>query len=104
MDAAASTSGNAGALIRRHIAVDTHLSVPIPPRRPAWRPWAGQRIACQIAHASSDQPTLFHRRLDEGTEQGMRIERARFEFGVILHADEPRVVGEFHGLGQYAVG
>ena len=34
----------------------------------------------------------------------MRLERARFQFGVKLHADEPGVIGEFDGFRQQPVG
>ena len=33
----------------------------------------------------------------------MRIERARFQFGVVLHADEPGMIRNLHRLRQQAV-
>ena len=43
--------------------------------------------------ATPPQP-MFHRRADEAGEQRMRPGRLRFELGMILHADEPRMVGQ----------
>ena len=33
----------------------------------------------------------------------MRLERAAFQFGMILNADKPRMVGQLDGLGQDTV-
>jgi hypothetical protein len=41
---------------------------------------------------------------DEAGEQRVRLERARFQLGVELHADEPGMVGDFDDLRQHAVG
>ena len=58
------------------------------------------------AHAQrpSHQPALRFRRRDEARKQRMRPKRARLEFGVELHADEPGVISELDRLGQKAVG
>src|SRR5271166_7013037 len=58
------------------------------------------------AHAQrpSHQPALSFRRRDEARKQGMRLEWARLEFRVELHADEPGVTSELDRLGQKAVG
>ena len=37
-------------------------------------------------------------------EQRVRLERARFQLGMELHADEPGMVGAFDDLRQQAVG
>jgi methyl-accepting chemotaxis protein len=50
-----------------------------------------------------NQPALFHRRLDETGEQRMRVERPAFQFRVVLHADEPRMIRIFDRLRQHAV-
>src|SRR5207245_9974727 len=38
------------------------------------------------------QPALFDSRLDEGGKERVRLERARFQLRMELHADEPRMV------------
>jgi len=49
------------------------------------------------------QPGLHQSGLNEGREQWMRFERARFQFGMELHSDEPGVVLVFDDLRQHAV-
>ena len=51
----------------------------------------------------SDQPALRLRRGDEARKERMRIEGAALQFGMILHADEPGMIGDFDGLGKRAV-
>src|ERR1700722_6519489 len=51
-----------------------------------------------------DQPALLDRGFDEARKQRVRIEGFGFQLGVILHADEPRMVGDLDDLGQHAVG
>jgi len=50
------------------------------------------------------QSPLRQCRLDERGEQRMRLERPRFQLGMELHADEPRMVFVFDDLRQDAVG
>src|SRR5579875_433776 len=52
----------------------------------------------------SDKARLLHRRLDEPGEERVRREGLRFQLGMVLHADEPGVVGILDRLGQHAVG
>src|SRR5579872_3095258 len=40
------------------------------------------------------QPRLFERGPDERFEQRVRLERARFQLGMELDADEPRMLGD----------
>jgi hypothetical protein len=53
-------------------------------------------------------PPVYTSRLcstgDERRKQRMRLERARFQFGMELHADEPGMVLIFDDLRQHAVG
>lgn len=56
-----------------------------------------------VADPRSDQPLDFLRGADEVTEQGMRREGLRFEFGMELDADEPRVIRDLDDLGKTAV-
>src|SRR6266496_2806672 len=62
--------------------------------------WSKPRTAAGKLH----QPALLHRRLDEGGEQRVRLERPGFQLGVELHADEPGMVLVFDDLRQHAVG
>src|SRR5579862_3222523 len=50
------------------------------------------------------QPRLVDGGLDERGEERVRLERARFQLGVKLHADEPRMLRDLDDLGQEAVG
>ena len=50
------------------------------------------------------QPALHHRGLNERGEQRMRLERARFQFGMELHPDEPGMILIFDDFRQHAVG
>src|SRR2546430_17294165 len=52
----------------------------------------------------SHQPTLLHRRLDEGGKQRMWRKWPRLQLRMELHADEPGVVLVFDHFGQEAVG
>src|SRR5579875_2232342 len=52
----------------------------------------------------SDKARLPHRRTHETREQRVRRERFRFQFGMELHADEPRMLRIFDDLRQNAVG
>src|SRR5205085_1905385 len=52
----------------------------------------------------SDEPRLLLGGRDEALEERVRIEGARFELGVELHADEPGMVAVFDRLGQDGVG
>src|SRR3989344_5532835 len=52
----------------------------------------------------SDQPALRDRGLDEAGEERMRIEWLALELGMVLHPDEPAVIGPLDDLGQDAVG
>src|SRR5207237_8109902 len=49
------------------------------------------------------QTTLVHRGSDEGREEGMGRQRSRFQLGVKLYADEPRVIRNLHDLRQSPV-
>lgn len=53
---------------------------------------------------SLHQPLLLDRRLDKGHEQRVRIKRLGFQFGVVLHADKPRVVVSLGNFRQGPVG
>src|SRR6186713_3184000 len=44
------------------------------------------------AAARSNQPALLHRRSNEARKQRVRLEGARLEFGMELHADEPGMI------------
>jgi len=46
------------------------------------------------------QPTLLHRSLEERGKQRVRREGRRFELGVILHADELRMIFVLDDLRQ----
>src|SRR5207248_7797606 len=69
----------------------------------------GQRRADR-SHTSPEyswrlhQPALLDRRLDEGGEQRVRLERAGFQLRVELHPDEPRMILVLDDLRQDAVG
>ena len=51
-----------------------------------------------------NQPALLDRRADEACKQRVRLERARFQFGMILDADEPGMVRALDDLGKQPVG
>lgn len=55
------------------------------------------------ATARLDQPRAFLCHADEIGEQGGRIKRFGPQFGMALHADEPRMIGIFDHLGQPAI-
>src|SRR5919106_1746425 len=46
----------------------------------------------------SDESGLVERGLHKGREQGVRRERARFQLGMELHADEPGMSGQLDDL------
>ncbi len=50
------------------------------------------------------QPALVYGGADERRKQRMRLERARFQLGMKLHADEPGMILVFDDLRQNAVG
>src|SRR5579871_3627933 len=52
---------------------------------------------------NSDKPRLLQRGVDEGSKQWMRLEGTRLQLGMVLHADEPRMISEFDRFGQQAV-
>src|SRR5690606_22829763 len=52
---------------------------------------------------TSHQPALLDGGGNEACKQRMRIERARFQFRMILHADEPGMVRVFNRLWQQTV-
>ena len=64
-----------------------------------------RRVAVNAAPAPGrlHQPALLDRRLDERGEQRVRRERPGFQLGMVLHADEPRMVGALAELRQHAV-
>src|SRR5216684_2611984 len=49
------------------------------------------------------EPALVERGFDEAGEQRVRLERLRFELGMVLHADEPGMVGDLDDFRQLAV-
>src|SRR5215207_1729148 len=55
---------------------------------------AGEERARPYLH----QPALRHRRLNERRKQRVRLERTRLQFGMELHADEPRMILIFDDL------
>src|SRR6266446_2845610 len=57
-----------------------------------------------IMAGSSNQARLIDRGTDERGEERVRLEGFRFELGMKLHADEPRVIGEFDDFRQHPVG
>src|SRR5579862_693479 len=57
-----------------------------------------------MTRAGLYQAALLHRSADERREQRVRSERARFQFGMKLHANEPRVIVVLDDLGQEPVG
>src|SRR5918992_3511224 len=73
------------------------------PRCPTVVATAGRLAWERACIFPSHQPALLHRRGDEALEQRMRVERARFQLGVELHANEPGVVGILDGLRQQTV-
>src|SRR6185503_6686790 len=61
--------------------------------------WRGLVMA-----ATLHQARLRHGCADKRNEQRMRFEQARLQFRMELHANEPRMIGNFHDLRQDAVG
>src|SRR5580704_9239381 len=59
--------------------------------------WRGVMVGC------SHQARLVERSADKRSEQWVRLKRLRFQLGMELYADEPRVVGEFDDFRQHAV-
>src|SRR5580658_3606082 len=51
----------------------------------------------------SDQSGLTYRRGDEIREQWMRVERLRFQLGMILHADIPGMARQFDDFRQHPI-
>src|SRR5690606_26033450 len=51
----------------------------------------------------SDEPALLHSCFHERTEQRMGVKGLRFQFRVVLHGDEPRVIRDFDNLRQKPV-
>src|SRR6516225_12035033 len=51
----------------------------------------------------SHKARLVERGADKGGEQWVRLERLRFQLGMELHPDEPRMVGEFDDFRQHTV-
>src|SRR5262245_14100354 len=74
-----------------------------------WVPvcWLGA-VACSRSRRArppgSHQAALRDRGSDEAGEERVRFERARLEFRVELHADEPWMIAAFANLRQNAVG
>ena len=64
---------------------------------------ATMKRQCDAVNGGLHQPALLHRRADEGSEQRVRLERSRFQFGMELHADEPGMVLVFDDLRQNTV-
>src|ERR1700730_11749534 len=56
-----------------------------------------------VMAGSSNQARLIKGRADERREERVRLEGFRFELGMELHADEPRVIGKLDDFGQHAV-
>src|SRR3954468_24188404 len=58
-----------------------------------WMPGSSPGMTAVYAAASAPrslhQPALLDRGADERREQRVRLERPRFQLGMILHADEP---------------
>src|ERR1044071_2040431 len=60
--------------------------------------WRGLVMAATLYQAR-----LRYRGADKRYEQRVRLEQARFQLRMELHANEPRMVGNFHDLRQNAV-
>src|SRR5688572_15757816 len=69
---------------------------------PISRLWIFTRRGLVIT-ATLHQARLRHGRADKRYEQRMRLEQARLQFRMELHANEPRMIGNFHDLRQDAV-
>src|SRR5580704_5695889 len=69
-------------------------------RRPASLPSVNLHGAGNRQWMILHQPALLHRSPDEGREQRVWREGARFQLGVELHADEPGMVVVFDDLRQ----
>src|SRR5579885_3491873 len=67
--------------------------------RNGWPVCRAPRTSCTMLY----QPASFDRRTDEGGEQRVRCEGPRFQLGMELHADEPRVVFIFDDFRKNAV-
>src|SRR5208337_1419039 len=52
-----------------------------------------------VIAGSSNETRLVQRGADEGGEQRVRLERSRFELGMELHTDIPRMSGELDYFG-----
>src|SRR5262249_54304429 len=57
----------------------------------------------RLPQRASDQAALIPRRANEIAEKRMRVERTRLEFRMILHPDEPWMLGQFQGLRQFSI-
>ena len=76
------------------------------PKRDGTRPQRRRfgRAGRRGTYGASHQPRHLFGGFDKAFKQGVRGEGFGFQFGVELHADEPRVVGPFHDLGEPSVG
>ena len=64
---------------------------------------AAALASCERGWRRLHQPRLPDRGGDEAGKQRVRLERLRLQLGMVLHADEPRVIGAFDDLWQYTV-